>query len=774
MSDKSTNGQNGNGQSNGHGLVRTDVPATVSFARNPLAKDALYRDLIEVLWRRKWVIIGIVAVCAAYAYYAIGKMTPIYTSSTRVYVTQNTPKILTNVESLQNGSSASSFMNVQVDRIKSTQIAKEAWERLTNRKTAEAPPPLWSAQGWKALEMDPKAVQAMYHPKLKTFDGVGNPVGLLKGLLTVDIGKNDDTLEITCETPYPDESALIVNMVVEAYKADDVTARKTSTDEVVAKLQKEKEVRDAELGDLQKRLEEIQVQMSKTAEMLIVPGQPNNAADQRLQALSAQWTEAQMTTAKAQARWVRAQSLMNDPDTLEKMVQAPGGPTIPPPSELAQARVALNDLNQELTSAERLGHEHPYYKRVKLLRDSAQTHVTELERKAAAMYYGIIEQEYMAAEGAEQDMKKLYDEQASHVAAMNQSSVAYASILNQLQRAEKLDDILDTRIKEIGVTQNVSAPTISILEEAQAPFFPSKPQKTKLMGIALAVGLFLGVGSAFLMDWMDHRIRTPEDIRSIVQLPILGLVPHVSRRVAFATLGQAVHLQPRSAVAESFRTVRMAVHFSGIERSCQKILVTSAVLGDGKTVTASNLAIAVAQAGQRAVIVDADFHRPRQHLIFGTPNEAGLSSVLQGLCPLEDVVLTTPIPRVDILPCGPLPANPYELLNSKAFNEIFDVLKLHYDHIIIDSPPVLAVADAMVLAAMCDATVLVARVHRSRRQAFEEAVACLGQVGTRVLGVVVNDVRGGKERYSLYRTNYYTKGSRMDALDPTKLLGTKN
>jgi len=195
-----------------------------------------------------------------------------------------------------------------------------------------------------------------------------------------------------------------------------------------------------------------------------------------------------------------------------------------------------------------------------------------------------------------------------------------------------------------------------------------------------------------------------------------------------------------SAVAEACRTIRTAIYFGAPKDRCRTVLVTSPASSDGKSTMASNLAITMAQAGKRVLLVDADLRLPTQHAIFGIRHEYGLSSVLDGKVTLDQAVQPTAVSGLEVLPCGPKPSNPAEVLNSSMFNELLEVLSERYDQVIIDSPPVMGIADARIIAAACDVTILVLRADKSTRRMSELARDGLGSVGANLLGIVINEV----------------------------------
>jgi capsular exopolysaccharide synthesis family protein len=219
--------------------------------------------------------------------------------------------------------------------------------------------------------------------------------------------------------------------------------------------------------------------------------------------------------------------------------------------------------------------------------------------------------------------------------------------------------------------------------------------------------------------------------------------------------GQNVRLRPKSVVAEAYRTIRTAVFFGVPKGQAKSILVTSPAPGDGKSTLVSNLAIAMAQAGQRTLVIDCDFRRPMQHKIFEVGCEKGLSSVLSGSGNPDESIQAGPVSGLDLLSCGPEVPNPSELLNSDLFVAVLNRLCEEYDRVIIDSPPVTPVADSQILGAVCDITLLVLRAEKSTRKLSQQARDSLLSVGGHLLGAIVNDVSRRRGHYGYGRYGYY-------------------
>jgi capsular exopolysaccharide synthesis family protein len=239
-----------------------------------------------------------------------------------------------------------------------------------------------------------------------------------------------------------------------------------------------------------------------------------------------------------------------------------------------------------------------------------------------------------------------------------------------------------------------------------------------------------------------------------MDLQVLGLVPSMSMKGSPSDRGRQVHLQPQSEIAEAYRTLRTAVYFGTPSGRLKTILVTSPSPGDGKSTVASNLSIAMAQAGGRILLLDADCRRPMQQRIFALKSGAGLSTILTGTSTIESAIQPSGVPNLDILPCGPLPTNPAEVMNSLEFSQLLDELGSRYDQIVLDSPPVVPVTDSRILSACCDVTIVVLRAEKSNRRLGKYAVEALRNVGGSILGAVVNDVSRGRGGYGYY---YYSE-----------------
>ncbi len=308
--------------------------------------------------------------------------------------------------------------------------------------------------------------------------------------------------------------------------------------------------------------------------------------------------------------------------------------------------------------------------------------------------------------------------------------------------------------EDIRIAEAKSIDNVIVAEPAEVPTRPVRPNVLMNTLLAAVVGAMLAVGVAFLIEYLDDSIRSPDDADNALHLPTLGTimrtsVPHPPDRLFVQT-------SPRSPMAESYRALRTNVQFSNVDTPTKAILVTSANPTEGKSTTAANLAAAMAQGGLRVVLVDGDMRRPSQHQIFEVTNDYGLTNaLLQDGAELNGSLQQTKIENLFLLPTGPIPPNPSELLGSQRMRRLITALKEQFDAVIIDSPPVLAVTDPAVLAPQADGVILVVGAGETRRGAAQRAVTHLTQVGARFLGVALNKISRGGRGYGYYYYYYY-------------------
>jgi len=768
-------------------------------------------NMFTIALRHRWTILCTIMLIWVASFIYILKATPIYTSTSRLYVEQTGPKIINEYEGIMTRSK--NYLFTQAELIKSTPIVAEV---------ADKP----------------------YIKKLKTSANIDNLVAHLKRNLDVSIGKKDDIIAISFNSPYPEEAAQIVNETANSYLEYHSTRKRSTVSEVLRILQKEMVKRDKELSD---KFQEI-LEFTRENGVVSFDNKGGHIVFERLTKLSNALTEAQLATINAKADFEATVSMAHEPAKIKQFASA---------SPTSSIRVFVNDIESQLQSELREAEvklkslkyhcteDHPSVKAVQAKIDHIKQQLNKEASEFAAAYIEVMRLRWKTAKQRENELLTSYDEQHRVSQDLGIKAVEYSVLQSELRRLERLCEILDDRIKELNVTEDVGALNISILEVARPMDYPSKPKKAKIMALALAFGIMAGCGLALLRDWLDYRLRSADEISAILQTPILGVVPRMTQeqrvivthgqkvwlklktilignyrtiRSALVSIlpkrktkpkkqtimdraatyratrtnmfnrtprgkekatttnlqmlkdekspydkqgimarGQKVLLEPRSVVAEAYRTIRTAVFFGALKDQAKIILITSPGASDGKSTIASNLAIAMAQAGQKTLVLDGDFRKPMQHRIFDIDDNKGVSSVLAGQHTIDEAIQAGPIKELDILSCGPEVPNPSEILNSDLFATLLKNISGQYDRVIIDSPPVTLVADSQILGAICDTTILVLRVEQSTRRLSQRARDNLLSVGAHILGVVVNDVSRKHRHYGYYSDyGYYS------------------
>ncbi len=324
---------------------------------------------------------------------------------------------------------------------------------------------------------------------------------------------------------------------------------------------------------------------------------------------------------------------------------------------------------------------------------------------------------------------------------LNQNRQLYASLLQTFEQV---------RLAEAESISNVIQ-----ADPATVPERPISPKVFQDTLLAAVVGGMLAVGSVFLIDALDDTVRTPDDVTRLTGLPVLGVVAEHETGI-----GELITInQPRSPVAEAFRSLRTNIQFASVDKSVRTLLVTSSLPAEGKSTVAANLAVTLAQSGKSVVLLEADLRRPKVHRFLKVPNRLGLSAMfVQPQVYLDGNLQETRVPNLKVLPAGDLPPNPSELLGSERMYAIIRRVKEQADIVVLDTPPVMAVTDAVVLAPRVDGVLMVVKPGHTKLSALRTALEQLKRVGAEVLGVVFNGVQLKSYRYRYYSSSYYYYG----------------
>jgi capsular exopolysaccharide synthesis family protein len=360
-----------------------------------------------------------------------------------------------------------------------------------------------------------------------------------------------------------------------------------------------------------------------------------------------------------------------------------------------------------------------------------------------------------------------YEKEAALANLQGQAETRLTTLKRGIETNRNLLDTYTQRKKEQELAiANTQPDNIKIPAPAEVPTVPEGPQRGRNVLIAFLVSLFAGVGLAFLLDYLDDSVKTSEDISRQLGLPTLALIPHYGsadrRKLLTAGDGEALPTQlvtleeRQSPMAEAYRHLRTSLLFSSAGKPPQSILITSSQPSEGKTTTAVNTAVTLAQADVDVIIIDCDLRRPRLHNYFGFENTKGLTNYLSGDRNTENLIKTCrELPRLKVITSGPIPPNPAELLSSNEMRNLLQFLRGRYKHIIIDSPPAISFTDAAILSTIVDGVVIVAMAGKSSMHLMRRFKQRLGTLGARIYGVVLNGLKSGSMEYEYYGSGYY-------------------
>ena len=698
-------------------------------------------SLLRVAWQRKpLVALGLVIGLALGAFYYAQK-TPVYQSTAQVLVIKKRPEALPLPGTDPRLSSYEDYLATHVALIRSQLIVERAVER----------------NGLKGLA---------------SLRDEGSAVGSIVRNLTVAReretgGSSTNILTLTFRCSEREECAKVVNSVITSYKDFLDETYKDVSDETVKLITQGRDVLEKELGEK----ENAYVEFRKKCPPLWKSKDGINFSQARLADIEGKRSLVQMRQAEIRGRLQAIDNALaskRSPAELMAMIDEWTNRTTPEraggelsrhsPKEIEEQLLPL--LLEEETLKASYGPDYPPLKSVRKRIELARAMLPRVmgvrdqnsdpavqAREAMREYKESMKQELndtMLSDKALAELANVVSEEAQKLAAYEVEDIKFT---NDIARTKQLYEGIIKRLQEVGFAKDFGGYDARIVSSAP-PGKKVEPRASLVFSLAGLLGLLGGLGLGYLGEITDKSFRTAEEIRRRLGLPIIGHIPRFTtdadaREQAgdlAASLDPAMctFYQTRSAEAEAFRGVRTALYFSTAGQGHRVIQVTSPSPGDGKTTLTANLAISIAQSGKRVLVIDADIRKPRLHRQFGIADGTGLSLILVGEASAAEAIREGGVPNLWVLPCGPLPPNPAELLTSPRFKEFLDQVRDQYDFVLVDTPPLLAVTDASVVAPRVDGVLLVIRVSKNGRPQAERAKEILSTLGVNVLGVIVN------------------------------------
>ena len=587
--------------------------------------------------------------------------------------------------------------------------------------------------------------------------------------------KETRLIDITFEHTDPQVAAKVVNAIADTYSYSNLE-KKTQTNSTTADF-------------LQKRIAELQQQIRTDEERLV-----NYAKNNQIISLDANQNTVVERLAGLNRQLLEAE---NDRKTAESNLHAaatPGAASALADVDAKQANAIeskITDLRQKraqlLVDATE---EAPEVKEVDQQVAELDKQLKDLRTRTSATILTNLDTRYRQTLEREQSLRKAFDQQRAQTLTQNEAAINYRIIQQEIETNKTLLDNLLQRSKENDVVMASKPNNISIVDYAIAPDFPVGPNRTRTVFAAFLLSIGLAVGFALFLEYLDDTIHSTDEVERLLHLPALAVIPSLdgaSRRKALKATGALqkrngngngsdnpellMNLDSRSPLAESYRHLRTSILLSTAGRAPRSLLVTSSLPGEGKTTTAVNTAISLAQTGASVVIIDADMRRPRLQSIFDLRDQAGLSSILSSNVAGEDLfglIAKDESTGLSILTSGPVPPNPAELLGSDQMRNLLATLQTRFTHVVIDSPPVSSFTDGVLISTMVDGVLLVVHGGKSSRHIVRRSRQLLQDVGAKIFGVVLNNISLQSHDYyyyqSYYGSKYYSKDSEQQAV----------
>ena len=524
-------------------------------------------------------------------------------------------------------------------------------------------------------------------------------------------------------------------------------------------------VTDKGLIDLKTKAEELRPKLqAKAEELQAFIGEHNtisldnnlNTVSVRLQELGQELTATEIKRIKAESRYnniLAALAAERKPEEMPEIVESATVRDLK--LEYIRMRLTCSDLEDSL------GPNHP---QVKAARSTLDTLAQKLEMEVRSVL-SAAQAEYLRAKEEEEALRVAFAKQKQEAMELNKLQAKYQPLKDGYDQLNSDYRNVAKRIGEIEISKETGAKDAGVYLDtpAEVPTRPAKPRKKVAVALSGMLGLLLGIGLCFLIDYFDTSVKSKDDVEALTHAPVIGLVPAVSngQHLDGGNSGPIELLaatQPRSMIAEAFRSIRTALAFTRTNSQCHQFIVTSALPSEGKTLVSVNVALALAKTGKKVVLIDADLRRPRVHKVFGIGHDKGLSNLLAGDedYDVADVSVLTNFDNLIVISSGPVPPNPAELLGGARMGELLARLAGEFDYVIFDTPPTVNVTDAAVLAQRVSGALLVVRTFETDKNAVSRARDLLGSANARLLGVVLNGVDAPRGSYKYDR--YYNYG----------------
>jgi polysaccharide biosynthesis transport protein len=695
-------------------------------------------DYVRVLHKRRWTAATAFSLVLVSVMTYTFTVTPIYEARARLLIESDDPNVINFTEVIDEQGAKADYYQTQYNILQSRALARKTVEGLQLWQSPHfggAAPGrgMWSWLPFGGSEDSDRQSADETLEQSHVLDG------FLENLAIAPI-RNSRLVDLKYRLSDAEMATRIINAIARNYIEQNLEykflASKEANDWLGERLAEQRQQVEKAETALQRYREQNDAISLEDRENIVV---------QKLADLNAAVTQAKTERFQKQSLSNQLQSLAKNGGSLDTF------PAILSNSYIQQQKAELAQLqSQQSQLSEKLGEKHPDIVKVRLTIQLAQS---KLDGEIAKVVQSV-RNEYQSALAKENSLIEALNQQKAEALTMNRKAIDYSVLDRDVQSNKQIYESLLQRAKETGVSSELKTSNIRVVDEAERPRVPASPHKLLNLSLALFGGAFLAVGLAFFFEYVDSRIKTPDEITHYLGLPSLGMVPALDPKT-WQGGDPLISSGVPPGFAEAIRSIRTNILFSSTEEGVRTLVVTSTGPGEGKTMIATNLAIGFAQAGQRVLLIDADMRRPRVHEMFRQKQEPGLSNLMVGHAPPSACIRKSSVAGLWLLTAGRTPPNPAELLGSQRFKDFIGSLGEHFDSVIIDSPPAMAVTDAAIAASTAGGIVFVIGAEMTSRQAAKAAIQQLENAQRCFLGAVLNRVE--LERNAYYYSSYYRR-----------------
>ncbi len=562
---------------------------------------------------------------------------------------------------------------------------------------------------------------------------------LLRRNLDVRQSRNTSLIEIRAYSENRDEASAIANEVADVYKESRVEEKQRQTSAGISKLKAKLDEQAAVVAQLQDNVDQLRAELNIPDAISDASVYQTSLEREKVSAMAQELT-------RAHSEYVYFQTKLDDLKTLDRTSMREAVlVTMPTEARLGELLGALSLAQQEVARLrEDFSNDYPEMKRKLAL-------VEQIDQQVEARLTGILtglENQVVSLKARRDEIQKAVDEGKKMVVEEAKRSREYWSLKRELENKQKIRDAILMRMLQEEVDAELPKESmVRIVDPAEPALRPVRPNIPLNIALGIVVGLVMGVGLAFFIEYLDTSVKTIDDVERSLGAPVLGVIPQ--------NVGILANEGPDSPHGEAYRVLRTNILFSRKEPGANTLTVVSGGAGEGKSTTILNLATVFAQNGQRVLVVDSDLRRPSLHKFLAVTNSIGLTNYLMKQNTLEEVIQTTKLPMMDFLASGKLPSSSLGILNSTRMKEFIKDVQQRYDFVFFDSPPIMGVSDASILASEVDLSVLVVQYRKYPQAMTLRAKQMVEKVGGTMLGVVLNNINISQDSYYYYYSGYY-------------------